>query len=64
MSDQNETAIVVNNNGPYRVMGDNIIIKDMAGNTFGLAGRTVVSHHAIRTIVVYYYCGFILIAHR
>ena len=43
MSDQNETAIVCINNGPYRILGDNIIIKDAAGNTFGLAGRTVVS---------------------
>ena len=43
MSDQNESAIVVINNGPYRVIGDNIIIKDAAGNTFGLAGRTVIS---------------------
>ncbi len=41
MSDQNE--IVVINNGPYRVIGDNITIKDAAGTTFGLAGRTVIS---------------------
>jgi CDGSH-type Zn-finger protein len=43
MSDQNEPAIVCNSNGPYRVTGDNIIIKDADGNTFGLAGRTVIS---------------------
>ena len=43
MSDQKETEIVVINNGPYRILGDNIVIKDAAGNTFGLAGRTVVS---------------------
>jgi CDGSH-type Zn-finger protein len=43
MSDQNDTAIVCNNNGPLRVIGDNITIKDAAGNTFGLAGRTVIS---------------------
>lgn len=43
MSDQSENAIVVINNGPYRVIGDNITIKDAAGNTFGLAGRTVIS---------------------
>lgn len=43
MSDQNENAIVVINNGPYRLIGDNITIKDAAGNTFGLAGRTVIS---------------------
>ena len=35
--------ILVLNNGPLRVTGDEIIIKDSAGNTFGLAGRTVVS---------------------
>jgi CDGSH-type Zn-finger protein len=43
MSDQNDTVIECRNNGPLRVMGDNIIIKDQAGNTFGLAGRKVVS---------------------
>jgi CDGSH-type Zn-finger protein len=43
MSEQNETTIVVLNNGPYRILGENIVIKDLAGNTFGLAGRTVVS---------------------
>jgi CDGSH-type Zn-finger protein len=41
MSDN--TEIIVNNNGPLRVTGDNITIKDAAGNTFGLAGRKVVS---------------------
>ncbi|HEV8484103.1 MAG TPA: CDGSH iron-sulfur domain-containing protein [Blastocatellia bacterium] len=35
--------IIVTNNGPLRVTGDDIVIKDVAGNTFGLAGRTVVS---------------------
>ena len=35
--------ILVLNNGPLRVTGDDIVIKDVAGNTFGLAGRTVVS---------------------
>ena len=35
--------ILVLNNGPLRVTGDNITIKDTAGNTFGLAGRTVIS---------------------
>ena len=43
MSDQNDTAIVCNNNGPLRVIGDNILLKDAAGNTFGLGGRTVIS---------------------
>jgi CDGSH-type Zn-finger protein len=42
MNDSEQTLVVINN-GPYRIMGDNITIKDMAGNTFGLAGRTVVS---------------------
>jgi CDGSH-type Zn-finger protein len=35
--------ILVLNNGPLRVTGDDIVIKDVAGNTFGLAGRTVIS---------------------
>src|SRR5215470_17077664 len=43
MSEEKETTIVVINNGPYRILGENITIKDAAGNTFGLAGRTVVS---------------------
>ncbi|MEK6321856.1 MAG: CDGSH iron-sulfur domain-containing protein [Acidobacteriota bacterium] len=37
------TDIICINNGPYRVIGDNIIIKDASGNTFGLARRTVIS---------------------
>ncbi|HWC75964.1 MAG TPA: CDGSH iron-sulfur domain-containing protein [Blastocatellia bacterium] len=37
------TEIIVINNGPYRLIGDNITIKDAAGNQFGIAGRTVVS---------------------
>ena len=41
MSDENDQTIVVTNNGPLRVIGSNITIKDAAGNTFGLAGRTV-----------------------
>ncbi|MFY9608368.1 MAG: CDGSH iron-sulfur domain-containing protein [Blastocatellia bacterium] len=43
MSDENDPTIVVTNNGPLRVIGSNITIKDAAGNTFGLAGRTVIS---------------------
>ena len=43
MSDTNDTAINCINNGPLRITGDNIVIKDAAGNTFGLAGRTVIS---------------------
>lgn len=38
-----DTEIICTNNGPLRVSGDNIIIKDAAGNQFGLAGRTLVS---------------------
>ncbi|MBI3949257.1 MAG: CDGSH iron-sulfur domain-containing protein [Acidobacteria bacterium] len=40
MSDQ---EIICINNGPLRIIGDNITIKDAAGNTFGLAGRTMIS---------------------
>ena len=36
------TKITVNDNGPLRLEGD-ITLCDAAGNTFGLAGRTVVS---------------------
>ena len=39
----NETKVIVRNNGPYRVEGDNIVITDETGNTYSLAGRTVVS---------------------
>jgi len=35
--------IVVGDNGPIRVFGEGIVIKDMSGNTYGLAGRTKVS---------------------
>ncbi len=38
-----DTKVVVRNNGPLRLEGDNITICDEAGNVFGLAGRTVVS---------------------
>jgi CDGSH-type Zn-finger protein len=41
MSDQVE--IICINNGPYRIVGENIVIKDSAGNSYGLAGRTLVS---------------------
>ena len=36
------TKITVNNNGPLRMEGD-FQICDPQGNTFGLAGRTVIS---------------------
>ena len=35
--------IIVTDNGPLRVTGEDIVIKDVSGNTFGLAGRTVIS---------------------
>ena len=43
MSDENDQVIICNNNGPLRIMGDNIILKDAAGNTFGLGGRKIIS---------------------
>ncbi|HTG16429.1 MAG TPA: CDGSH iron-sulfur domain-containing protein [Blastocatellia bacterium] len=43
MSDENDQSIIVTNNGPLRIIGSNIVIKDVAGNTFGLAGRTLIS---------------------
>ncbi|HSO75026.1 MAG TPA: CDGSH iron-sulfur domain-containing protein [Blastocatellia bacterium] len=43
MSDETDQTIIVTNNGPLRVIGSNITIKDVSGNTFGLAGRTVIS---------------------
>ena len=39
MSDKVE--VIVNNNGSLRVTGD-FVIKDAAGNTFDLAGRTAI----------------------
>ncbi|MCS6805802.1 MAG: CDGSH iron-sulfur domain-containing protein [Acidobacteriota bacterium] len=35
--------IICANNGPLRVIGENIVIKDANGNTFGLGGRTTVA---------------------
>jgi CDGSH-type Zn-finger protein len=43
MSNENENRIICNNNGPLRVIGENIVLQDAAGNTFGLGGRTVIS---------------------
>ncbi len=43
MSDEKDNRIVCNNNGPLRVIGENIVLQDAAGNTFGLGGRTVIS---------------------
>ena len=36
------TKVTINNNGPIRLEGE-FTIHDAAGNTFGLAGRTVIS---------------------
>ncbi|MEW6209956.1 MAG: CDGSH iron-sulfur domain-containing protein [Acidobacteriota bacterium] len=41
MSDKIE--IICINNGPLRVVGEGITIKDAAGQEFGLAGRTIIS---------------------
>ena len=43
MSEENDQVITCNNNGPLRITGENIVIKDAAGNTFGLAGRKIIS---------------------
>ena len=40
MADQ---KIAVRNNGPLRIEGDNIVLQDQDGRSFGLAGRTVIS---------------------
>lgn len=42
-SDNENIQIICNNNGPLRITGDNIILKDAAGNTFGLGGRKIIS---------------------
>lgn len=39
MSDE----ITVNDNGPLRVTGENIVLKDGKGNVYVLAGRTTIS---------------------
>jgi len=38
-----DRRIIVRNNGPIRIEGDDIVLTDQDGNAFGLAGRTVVS---------------------
>ena len=38
-----DTKIIVRNDGPLRLEGDNIQIVDTDGKVFGLAGRVVVS---------------------
>ena len=42
-ADNEDLQIVCNNNGPLRILGENIILKDAAGNTFGLGGRKIIS---------------------
>lgn len=38
-----DTKITVRNNGPLRLEGDTITLRDESGRAWGLAGRTVVS---------------------
>jgi CDGSH-type Zn-finger protein len=38
-----ESRIIVRNNGPLRIEGNDIVLTDQDGKTFGLAGRTVIS---------------------
>ncbi|HVG20411.1 MAG TPA: CDGSH iron-sulfur domain-containing protein [Blastocatellia bacterium] len=42
-ADNEDVQIVCNNNGPLRILGENIVLKDAAGNTFGLGGRKIIS---------------------
>jgi CDGSH-type Zn-finger protein len=42
-ADNEGVQIVCNNNGPLRILGENIVLKDAAGNTFGLGGRKIIS---------------------
>src|SRR5687767_11569620 len=37
------TKVIVRNDGPLRIEGENIVLTDQDGREFGLAGRTVVS---------------------
>ena len=38
-----DSRIIVRNNGPLRIEGEDIVLTDQDGKTYGLAGRTVVS---------------------
>jgi CDGSH-type Zn-finger protein len=38
-----DIKIMVRNNGPLRLEGDNIILVDQEGRAFGLSGRTAIS---------------------
>jgi CDGSH-type Zn-finger protein len=37
------SEITASDNGPLRVTGENIVIKDGKGNTYDLAGRTAIA---------------------
>lgn len=38
-----DRRVIVRNNGPIRIEGDDIVLTDQDGKTYGLAGRTVIS---------------------
>ena len=38
-----DRRIIVRNNGPIRIEGDDIVLTDQDGRSYGLAGRTVIS---------------------
>lgn len=38
-----DTTIICSNNGPLRITGKDIVLKDANGNTFDLSGREVIS---------------------
>jgi len=38
-----DSRVIVRNNGPIRIEGENIVLTDQEGNSYGLAGRTVIS---------------------
>jgi CDGSH-type Zn-finger protein len=38
-----QSRVIIRNNGPIRIEGEDLVITDQEGRTFGLSGRTVVS---------------------
>jgi CDGSH-type Zn-finger protein len=38
-----ETKVIVRNDGPLRLEGEDIVLADQDGNVYRLAGRTVIS---------------------
>ena len=38
-----QSRVIIRNNGPIRIEGEDIVITDQDGKTYGLAGRVVVS---------------------